>query len=1048
MNKRINPAIQSFGGGLAAWSIRHPVGVIMISLAVVVLGSFALGALKVDLLPQIIYPEVRVRVIDPGVPATIMEDRITRQLEEQLAITENATHVQSESNEGRSSVFLSFAYGTDINRAYRDASIRLDRAKRFLPDTIDPPIIYKRDPSQRPVFEMVVASPLRDPIELRSWVDYDFTRWFLTLPGVAAAEVGGGLIREIQVQPDLQRLQAAGLGLQDIRDALSAGNLDQAGGSLLSSTYEVNSRTQGRFKSVDAIARLPLTSKSGAPLHLRDVASIIDTHETNRLRVRANGLAGVKLSIQKQPTANTVSVVDEVKARIKTLQDKNLLPDDIEIHRVADQAVFIRHALRNAAMAATSGAILAMLVVFIFLGSIRRSLIIGTAIPFALMVTFILMQINGLTLNIMSLGGLALGVGLLIDNTIVMLDNIARHQREGDDPKVAPVHAAAEINSALVASTSTNLSAILPFLFVGGLVGLLYKELIFTIAVAMLASLLVSLTLVPAMGSRIQSQRSSRFRHAIDRFMEKMQRIYASALVKLNNRNWLVVLVMLGLLALAAFLLNKQPQAFLPEPDDGRIYLRITSDPGTPLHEMDKMVAQIEKDLLSQPEVVTVFTQVGGYVFGRTEYLSSNRSSLFVQLVPGSERKLSSKAWSKRMHQRIEKMNLAGLQARIRPAKQPGIRHNRCDEGLCLRLQGDDQNTLSKLADRLTDEIEQIKGLTNVKHSAEEVRQELGIHIDRERIRTLGLDIEDVAQIVQTALRGAVVSDYLENDRSYDIRLKLPEQDMQQVQAIQSIRLFPRNASTQAVQLGDVARLELEPTPSRIKRDQQRRIVEISASLGEDIDLREVLEDVAAITTQFELPPGYSIYDAGTSKTLDQNRNMGAILLGLALFLVFVVMAVQYESLLNPLVILLGIPFTLIGVAIGLWATATPLSMPVWLGLIMLAGIVVNNAIVLVETIEIARREGLNMADATLKAARLRLRPILMTTLTTMFGMLPLALGLGQGSEMLQPLAIVITWGLGFSLLVSLLMVPTIYRILHTFHLSLSIRKPDAQPAQ
>ena len=273
MNKRINPAIQSLGGGLAAWSIRHPVGVIMISLAVVVLGSFALGALKVDLLPQIIYPEVRVRVIDPGVPATIMEDRITRQLEEQLAITENAIHVQSESNEGRSSVFLSFAYGTDINRAYRDASIRLDRAKRFLPDTIDPPIIYKRDPSQRPVFEMVVASPLRDPIELRSWVDYDFTRWFLTLPGVAAAEVGGGLIREIQVQPDLQRLHAAGLSLQKIRDALSTGNVDQAGGSLLTTAYEVNSRTQGRFKSVEAIANLPLTTDSGLPLHLRDVAT-------------------------------------------------------------------------------------------------------------------------------------------------------------------------------------------------------------------------------------------------------------------------------------------------------------------------------------------------------------------------------------------------------------------------------------------------------------------------------------------------------------------------------------------------------------------------------------------------------------------------------------------------------------------------------------------------------------------------------------------------------------------------------------------------------
>ena len=411
-------------GGLASWSIRHPVGVVMIALAVIVLGVFSLGRLSIDLLPHIIYPDIRVRILDPGVPATVMEDRVTRQLEEQLAITEDAISVQSSTSQGAARVDLSFQYGKDIDIALRDASTRLDRAKRFLPDTIDPPVIYKLDPSQIPVQEFVVTSELRDAVELRSWTDDVLRKWFVNLPGVAAAEVGGGMVREIQVQIDQNRLAGVGLKMSDVIDALQRGNREDPAGRLEMSHQQLSGRISGRFTNVGQIKQLPLRLPTGNTIELAEVADVIDTHEDETIRVRANNINGIKMSIQKQPNANTVAVVDVVNERLNFMRSQGLLPDDIELVPVSDQSIYIRQSLANSSMAALSGALLAMAVVYIFLGNLRRTLIIGSAIPIAIMVTFVLMGLGGLTLNVMTLGGLALGVGMLVDNTIVMLENI------------------------------------------------------------------------------------------------------------------------------------------------------------------------------------------------------------------------------------------------------------------------------------------------------------------------------------------------------------------------------------------------------------------------------------------------------------------------------------------------------------------------------------------------------------------------------------------------------------------------------------------------
>jgi len=442
--------------------VRHPVGVVMLTLAVMVLGAFALGSLNIDLLPRIIYPDIRVRILDPGVPAKIMEDEVTRQLEEQLAITEGAIAVQSQTQEGRSAVDLSFAYGTDVDQALRDASSRLDRAKRFLPDGIDPPVIYKRDPFQLPVAEYVVSSPLLDPVELRAWVDYDLSRALLNLDGVAASEVGGGLEREIQVNADQYRLAGLELDVLDLEQILRQANQDIPAGRLRMSAGEISGRTQGRFAGVEELPALPLPGEDRAdPLslvRLGEVARIVDGAAEERLRIRLDGRPGVKLSIQKQPLANTVAAVDRVGQELDRLRDQGQIPPDIAIEQVDDQARYIRRALNNAVTAAAGGALLAMAVVYLFLGSLRRTLIIGSAIPIAVLVTFVLMAAFGLTFNIMTLGGLALGIGMLVDNTIVMLENLYRHQRRGESPEQAADGASREVTGAIVAATSTNLA--------------------------------------------------------------------------------------------------------------------------------------------------------------------------------------------------------------------------------------------------------------------------------------------------------------------------------------------------------------------------------------------------------------------------------------------------------------------------------------------------------------------------------------------------------------------------------------------------------------
>ena len=1019
-------------GGIASWCIRNPVSTVMLTLTAIVLGVFALGRLSVDLLPQLIYPEIGIRILDPAVPANIMEDRVTRQVEEQLAITEDATGITSTTFEGTSEVELYFDYGKDIDIALRDASTRLDRAKRFLPATIDPPIIFKRDPSQIPVMEFVVSSSLRSMAELRTFADDQFAKYFLNLPGVAAVEVGGGLVREIHIRPDTRRLAARGLDVDDIAEAIARGNLDAPAGRLRMGEQEIASRTTGRLASVADIGGLPIRLADGSFVRLAEVAEVIDAQEDERIRVRFNGTPGVRLAFQKQPTANTVAVADVVTARLADLQRRDLLPADIAVDQVSDQAIYVRQSLANAGFAALAGAALAMTVVYAFLGSVRGTLIIGSAIPISIMITFAIMALGGLSLNLMTLGGLALGVGMLVDNTIVMLENIERHQREGEAPLAAATSAAGEVTSAIIAATSTNLAAVLPFLFISGLVGLLFRELIFTITAAIIASLIVAVTLVPALAARSRPPAPSRMTRAIQAMVARLQAIYQPLVTRTLAAPRAVAAIAVILLAIAAALFWSLAgqQEFLPTMDDGRVQVQINTDTGRSLDDMDRDVSRIEAIALEVGEVDGLSVIAGGSIFGRTARERPNRSTLAIQLVPAGQRSRSIQAWVGDFSRAVAKVELAGVTVRARPSGIRGVRLARSDEEVSIRVLGPDLDELARIADRLVTTLRGQSGLRNLAHSAEERRPEFAVTVDRTRAAELGVDVATVGRALAVALDGLVVGDFLDGDRAYDIRVRLPQKTVDSPAALAAI-IVAGGGARPPITIGDVATIGMISAPTEIRRENQRRIVEITAALTGEVPLAAAIRAAQQRLAAAELPAGYSLDFGGAYETLERGKALVSVLAALALFLVFVVMTVQYESLKNPAIILAGVPFALIGVLIGLLATGLPLSMPVWLGVIMLIGVVVNNAIVLVEYIEILRARGAALLDAIVEAARLRLRPILMTTFTTVAGMLPLSLGLGEGSEMLRPLAVCMVFGLSFSMLVTLLLIPSLYLLAH-----------------
>jgi hydrophobe/amphiphile efflux-1 (HAE1) family protein len=1024
-------------GWLPSWAIERPIGTLMLTSVVLVLGGVFASRLPLDLLPRIIYPQIRVGMNNPGVEPGVMEETIAKPLEAALSTTENLVQLETEIQEGRVGLNLHFRYGTDIDIALQNAATNLNRARSQLPVEAAPPTIFKSDPSQIPVYEVAFSSPTRDLVSLRTWVEDRLRPQLLTVEGTASVDVSGGLLREVKVILDQERLQSYGITVSQVISALRASNQDVAAGRVGSIDREIIGKTEGRFRNVDDIRGVLLDVRGGRRIPLSEVATVEDTHQDQRLWARLNGVQAVKVSIRKQPDANTVSVADAVDAKLASLQRSQFIPSDMEFEVIQNQADFIRSSVSSVRNAALLGAALAMLVVLLFLQSVRKTLIIGTAIPLAILATFGLMGMSGLTLNIMSLGGLALGVGLLIDNSIVMLENIFRKRDEGIEDPVAAAHAgAAEVSSAVTAATATNLAAVLPFLMITGLASLIFKELILTISFAILASLAVSLTLVPMLSAQLAKVRFtsglSRTRPllAFDRGVDRMRGGYRRAAGFTLRHRWALLAVTILALVGSARLTKNLGNEFLPQVDDGGVGVGISLPPGSTPEQTNSLAWEVERLVDEMPHVQSVFTTAGGFLFGGFTADRSGRGSIDVRLVPPSQRDMTADQWVRTLQRKVDEQGFAGARIFVRPPRIRGLRTSIAGSDISVAIMGDDLNELQRISREIAGVLRGIPGLENMEASTEEASPVLAVRLDRERAGYLGLSVAEVGQTLRTALDGSIATRYAEGNREYEVRVMLPRDRFTSPEDLGSVALFPPVSRGGApVYLRDVADVQTVVSPTGIRRENQNRLLRLNGDVIPAVaSVGEVSDSIRARLAQVNLPEGYGIILGGEEEAIRENNRQLLTVMLLAIFMVFVVLALQYESLVNPVVIILAIPLSLIGVGVGLWLTQTPLSAPVLLGVILLAGIVVNNAILLVEYVEEYRREkGHDLEKAVIEAGSVRLRPIIMTTLTTAFGMMPLALGIGQGSELMRPLAIAVVSGLSFSTALTLFVIPSAY---------------------
>ena len=1027
--------------GITTWSVRRPVSVLAITSVVVVLGILFSGRLAVDLMPQIDYPHIRVVVNYPGVTPEVIEEQVTRPLERNLSATENLVEIHGRASEGRSYIEMYFDFDTDIDIALQDAARQLERARTELPQGIDPPRLMKMDPSQSPVFELAISSPVRSTVEVREWVDQRLMPQLLSVSGVGTVDIAGGKVREIDVVVDPLRMQSYNLTLDRVATALSGRNVDMAIGNITSAEYDIMGRAETRYRSyLDVANTLIGIGADNQSLRLSDIADVTDSHREQRLFAFLNGEESVQISVMKQPQSNTVAVTEGLQNKLQELRESGFITPDIEIEVIRDDSFFITSSIRSVTIAAILGGLLAMIVILLFLGSIRRSLIVALMIPVAIIATFVLMNVSGLTLNIMSLGGLALGVGLLIDNAIVMIENIYRHQKEfGKSPKKSAIDGAGEVLSAVVAGTITNLAAVLPFLLITGLAALLFRELIFTIAFAIFASLIAAITIVPALTGRfkdddkeanVQQNGTLIFRKFNSGF-ERIRGSYVQLLSYSLKRKGILILVSLIILSVCIYIMRDFGTEFLPTVDDGRITMRFTLPSGTSIEPTNEVADIIQNTIDDMPHVETVYMTVGGYFRGGQLSVRGGMIDMAVQLVPHTERAgYSAERWVSDFSTVVAEMDIPFIQRRIRGPRIEGLQTSLVDADIAVGLVGDDLDRLDELARTALQRLQGVDGIGSIQIGRDARVPQLIMRVDEERAAQMNVSTGDVAGFLLGAVEGVVPTRYVEGGFEYNVRVRYPREVTGTVNGLNQIPFT--NLAGRMVPLGSLVQFEEITGPAHIERFNQIRVVWINTTVNLDrATVGEVGDRVREAMQEFDLPDGYSIVYAGEQEAIEESGRSLQLAIILAIFFVLVVMAVQYEKLFSPIVIILSLPFALIGVTAALWITSMPLSASVLLGIVFLTGIVVNNAILLVEFAEINQKEnGLTPVQAITEAGRVRFRPILMTTLTTLFGMLPLAIGIGEGYEILQPLAITVIGGLIIGTLLTLIILPGVYILL------------------
>jgi HAE1 family hydrophobic/amphiphilic exporter-1 len=1006
---------------LSRLAITRPIGTFVIFGTVLLIGAVSLLALPINLLPDITFPRLTISTDYEGAGPEEVENNVSRILEEAVSTVTGVQDVTSTSTDGNSRVVATFVYGTDLDAAANDVRAAIERVRRRLPDGIGVPIVFKFDTSQFPILQMALVKDRTSsmtPLQMREFVDQQVVFRLERIHGVALVDVRGGVKRQILVELDRARMAGLGMSERDVISALAAANLAAPGGQVNEGTRRLGLRTLAQFRDLDQIRRTVVSSRNGVPIYVKDIATVTDGAEDVTGLVRVNGRNGVMIQIQRQPGFNTIAVSDAVLAEVKSI-NSGLRGTEIVVFN--DNAQFIRSSVASLQEAVLIGGGLAIGVLAFFLRDLRSILIIGSAIPISIIATFGLMYFSGYSLNLMTFGGLALGVGMLVDASIVVLENIFRYREMGHSPRDAAIEGAAEVASPVIASIITHLVVFLPIILLRGgtVLSQIFVEFSMVVIFSLSCSLIVSLTLVPVLASLFPPRAGA---DAERGWSLRMIHGYKNMLDWSLVRRPLIYLAAGAIFVVGLGAYNYIGKDLLPVTDESEIFVTVELPVGTRLDLTDQTLQRFERAIRSAApdEIKTITVQAGTATFGAQ---LSHRGNMRVRLVPKHERKRSTEAVAAELRQRLQ---VTGGRVIVRPsAGQFNILRAGTTDPIAVEVRGFDLARSLGIAQRVRGSLEEIPNVTDPTVERADRLPELSIRIDRDRAASFGLSPSQIASALKTSFNGATATIFRESGQETDVVVRLQPLDREQPQQVLNVPILAPGGRT--IVLGQVAELVRGVGPAQIFRKNRQRTVTVSAGIA-GRDFGSVMTDVQERIGRINLPDGFAIAYGDAFK--EQQAANQSLLFGflVSLVLVYAVMAVQFEEWREPLIIMGSVPFALSGAFLMLFYTKTTLNVQSTIGLVVLSGTVVSNAIVLIDFILVKqRRDGVPLYQAASEASAARLRPVLMSTLTTLLGLIPIAIGLGEGAEMQAPLARSVLGGLTLSTLVTLLFIPSLY---------------------